>query len=46
MIVRVIVVLNKTVADSDSDYIRLCVSHILLQRELYHVSLMVFKSGY
>jgi len=40
MIVRVIVVLNKTVADSDSDSgcRRLCVSDLRSQRELYHVS--------
>ena len=39
MIVRVNVVLNRTVVDSDCGFDNLCGSHLESQSELYHASL-------
>ena len=48
LIVRVNVVLNRTVVDSDWRFDNLCGSHLQSQSELYHVSwwYMVLYSGY
>ena len=47
MIVRVSVVLNRTLVDSDRCFDNLCSSHLQGQGELYHVrQLMVLNSGY
>ena len=42
MIVRVNVVLNRTVVDSNSRFHNLCGSHLQNQSELYHVSLWYY----